>query len=813
MAPGLSFAKNRRFGCFAAVTGMVWLLGVVTALSQTPKSAPSCGTEATGHDDSILCAQLKLQDGQLQIDREHTIFTPSESFQKALGIPISAATDILVQDLNNLFRKMPRLYWFGLTNHERDADSTGLLKSAITNDLKHMTKPWSDFREKEQEWHKENPGRRVDAQLLSSFMNAVRSSEMVWGAAFYEEPQPRNNVLAGTLRFRVADPITDLTDETKYSVIVDDNANSGLTRQNIIQVLRPLRGHLWRPSDIREFIDQIVNRRGIEVTTEITDASQNPKGINLKKAARIARIVFSPPVTDASLKDPIDLDRTLYVLLESGLFSKYIGNRGESIKTSDALQQLDFRDLGIAGKEPSFNHHVFARQQAELKQLGFSTGAAKSTVRTDSEGSFVDILVQKDTKVDSAQPKHAPAKSKGLSKGPGPLQTSEKVQSASVVAAAQTSALPSPSSPSNTPAAVRTATPAAEVPQPPATDGTPEPSDPLPPPRAKLNYVYGGFEYNPGQGVKPLGGYERQRLFGPGSLKLEAGSNNDHALGKGNLNLDYLGFSKLHHRIAFSANGSSDFTLNRLLGLTAANERRTGGTARLEGELLRNFHGAQALVFTEARHFTVALNNSVGSLGKSNLNLIDFGSSISWEQSGVAYPWSIRIDPRIRRGLGLAVGEPDFTKFESTGNFHWVSLGPFEFDLSGHVTAASHATPVVELPSFGGVDSVRGFRRDDLLARQFWALQPEIWTGIPGTRFALSGPGAFLRRNARIAVFCDFGNVSDTLAGPPGFKGGPGAGFRLLQNPVILQLDWARPLGNAVTHANWGRFYFNIRFS
>ena len=164
VAYGLSFAKNGRFGCLAAVAGVVWLLSVfTTALGQTPNTAPSCGTAATGHDDSILCAQLKLQDGQLQIDREHTIFTPSEPFKKALGIPVSAATDILVQDLNNLFRKMPRLYWFGLTNHERDADSKGLLKSAITDELRHMTKPWNDFRQKELEWRKENPGRRVAA--------------------------------------------------------------------------------------------------------------------------------------------------------------------------------------------------------------------------------------------------------------------------------------------------------------------------------------------------------------------------------------------------------------------------------------------------------------------------------------------------------------------------------------------------------------------------------------------------------------------------------------------------------------------------
>ena len=785
---------ERRFGLIAFVHSMVLLVSAIPAAGQT-RTAPSCEAETGGRDDSILCAQLTLQDGQLHVDRKQTIFNPSDNFKKGLTIPVAKATDILVDDLNNLFRKMPRLYWFGLTNSERDADSKGVLKSAVTNELRHMTNSWTEFRQKEQEWRTENHNRRVDAQLLSAFMSAAQGPDMVWGAAFYEEPQPRNNILAGMLRFRVADPITDLNDKTKYSVVVEEDLQHGLSRNDIIQVLRPLQGHLWRPSDIREFIDEVVKRRGIEVTTQITDAGQTPKGIHLSQAARIARVVFSPPVTDASLKDTADLDRCLYVLLESGLFSKYIGDRQKYIKTSDALQQLDFRDLGITGKEPFFNHSVFAAQQAELKQLGFSAAAGKSAVRSDSEGSFLDIVVQKDTKVDSAQPKQSLVTPKSDTKQS--LQTgADKVENS---LAPPATATPSPA-----------ATPTAAAEQP---NHEAENSGPLPAPRAKQNYVYAGFEYNPGQGVKPLAGYERLRLLGPGSLKLEAGGNNDHALGSGNLNLDYLGFSKLHHRVAFSANGGSDFTLNRLLGLSAADERRTGGTARLEGELLRNFHGSQVLLFTEARHVTVALSNSAGSLGTTNLNMLDVGASISWAQPGVTYPWSIRIEPRIRQGLGLSATETHFTKFESTGNFHWVSLGPFEFDLSGHAAVASHTTPVVELPSFGGADTVRGFRRDDLLARQFWALQPEIWMGIPGTRFALSGPGAFLRRNARIAVFSDFGDVMGTLAGPAGFKGGPGIGLRFLQSPVVLQFDWARPIGDAVTHSSWGRFYFNIRFS
>jgi len=751
----------------------------------------------TGQDDSSLCVQLTLQDGQLLVDPGLTTFAASSGFQTGLKISADDAKRQLILDLNTLFKKLPRLYYFGLTDDERIQDSKGTLKSSTTDALRHFSKSWAEFRKAEPTWHKENTDRLIDGELLGQFVNSAQSQGLIWGAAFYDDsigPPPPINVKAGTIQLRVADPI-DWDDSKHFAIQVDGKTGDGLDDSKIRDLLRPLQGHLWRDPDMREFVSEAAARRGININIEIVDAGQTPKLVHVTREPRIARVVFSPPVSDSDLTKTADLDRTLYILLESELYAKYLADRKKYVRTIGTVQQLDY--LGLVPTEPLFNTLTFGGQQAEWKQLGFTAGVSTSGGRTPRDGSFVDIILQKDTNTNAAQPKQPAAKSSATAEKPGAAGPKRVAPTPAPAVAAKTDAA--------APGAAANPTP------PPADPGSPQVQ--LPPPRDKQNYIGAGFEYKPGQGVKPIVDYEYVRLLGPGSVSLETGSDNQNPLGSGSLNFDYIAFSKLHHRVAFSASAASILTVNRLLGTTALDERRTGVTARLEGEAFRNFHGGQLLFYTEARRVSVDLSNPQGSAGKLNLSMLDFGSSLSWASPGAATPWSLRIQPRVRHGLGLAASEPEFTSFDSTGNFHWVSLGPFELDLSAHFAWANRNTPLVELPSFGGVDSVRGFRSDDLLTTQYWAVQPEVWATIPGTQLSVSGVGAFLRRNVRLALFADTGHATHPIAGPGGYKAGPGAGIRFLQGPVVLQLDWAKAVGGAVTDSRWGRVYFNIRFN
>jgi len=519
------------------------LLGVSTCLSQTNDTSPSCSVTPTGQDDSALCVQLILQDGQLRVDPKQTVFVASDAFKAGLKISLGSATRLMIDDLNALFGKLPRLYWFGLTNDERDQDSKGALKSSTTDSLRHFTNSWTAFRTAEQAWRKENSQRLIDGELLEQFFAAAQAPGMIWGAAFYEggcDPIPSLDVQKGMIPLQVADPI-NWNDASHFAIQVDGNTDGGLTASDIQEMLHPLEGHLWRDPDIREFIDEAAARRGTAVTVEITDASQVPKLVHVTKAARIARIVFSPPVT-GGLSKTDDLDRALYILLESDLFAKVVGNHQKYIKVS-ALEQLNFRDLGLGGAEPLFNGRTFGAQQVELKVLGFTAGYATSGALMPADPSFVDIVLQKDTKADAAQPKQPAMTGAPNSTSPG---GSSPVRTMKAPAPGPPVTMPALAAPTSTATvSLPTAETAADPSSSPSSGGSSAPQ-PLPPPRDKQNYIGAGFEYNPGQGVTPIVDYEYVRLFGPGSVSFQTGTNNQNPLGSGNLNFDYIGFSKPH---------------------------------------------------------------------------------------------------------------------------------------------------------------------------------------------------------------------------------------------------------------------------
>jgi hemolysin activation/secretion protein len=133
------------------------------------------------------------------------------------------------------------------------------------------------------------------------------------------------------------------------------------------------------------------------------------------------------------------------------------------------------------------------------------------------------------------------------------------------------------------------------------------------------------------------------------------------------------------------------------------------------------------------------------------------------------------------------------------------------FNLSASAGHTTSEAPQFEWLSLGGAESVRGFRRDDVLARTLLTLQPEVWVAVPGTTSSTSGAALYLRQHAHIALFTDVGAAWSTLGDLSGVKAGPGLGLRISQGPAVIKFDWARPFGSAATRAPHGRFYFNVQ--
>jgi len=225
---------------------------------------------------------------------------------------------------------------------------------------------------------------------------------------------------------------------------------------------------------------------------------------------------------------------------------------------------------------------------------------------------------------------------------------------------------------------------------------------------------------------------------------------------------------------------------------------------RAEIELTRGRGGRLAKLSIEGRRTSVEL--SKGANDRIDVTTIEVGGMFLVDLLERAYPYRLKVEPFVRFGTS---GE-SFARIGTRAAYHQSMLRPIELDLSGSVGWTSSQTPLVEWLSLGGAEGVRGFRQDDVMARLMWGVQPELWVPVPGTANATAGPGLWLRRSMRLALFSDVGGAHDTLGPFAGSKAGLGGGVRMTYGLAVLKLDWARPFGTATTVARGGRVYFSV---
>jgi hypothetical protein len=232
---------------------------------------------------------------------------------------------------------------------------------------------------------------------------------------------------------------------------------------------------------------------------------------------------------------------------------------------------------------------------------------------------------------------------------------------------------------------------------------------------------------------------------------------------------------------------------------------------RGEIEPFRDRDGHQLRITLEGRRQTVRLASQAAGEHAANLSLLDLGFVHEWSRWTARYPGKLRLEPVLRLGLGLSGSEPSYRRLRFEAGYHQLLPAAVEADFRFHGGAASGSTPVFELPSFGGEESVRGFRADDALGRRLWALQSEFWIPLPRVGDPSSRTWEFLRRNVWLAPFYDSGGVFDRLAPTGGFRQGVGAGVRLSVQGALLALDWAYGSGRGASGDGRGRLYFTVR--
>ena len=288
-------------------------------------------------------------------------------------------------------------------------------------------------------------------------------------------------------------------------------------------------------------------------------------------------------------------------------------------------------------------------------------------------------------------------------------------------------------------------------------------------PKPKSRYIGAGFQYKPGQGFSALG-----NLSWP-PLNASVGGPSG-TLASGSYSVEHLAF-------AASVDAGVSEERNRVLNGARVNEEIVSNSATLAWNPWRALDG-------DTLQFQLTPSHSV--IFDQTWNAISPG--VLFLRTGLTseYPWRFSTEPRI-------VIDRRFARSVLTANTHR-SFDHWEFDLSGRFENSFGDPPLFELPSFGGEDTVRGFRADDAIGRRLWASQNELWLPLP--RLSL----------LKLATFFDVGGAYQTVGSSPGLREGLGAGLRLDLRLAVLKFDWAYGFGQAATGGSRGKVYFSVVF-
>lgn len=314
---------------------------------------------------------------------------------------------------------------------------------------------------------------------------------------------------------------------------------------------------------------------------------------------------------------------------------------------------------------------------------------------------------------------------------------------------------------------------------------------------------------DPGNSIKPSVALTHTSPGNDNIWNIELGQQ-DRTTGKMDYARDFVAFDTLGRRLRLSAGLFSNYDKSRpVLANGTADERRSGGQIRasldLWNEPARKSFGRVELGYT---HSSVQYPGT--PLAGENLSVVDLGVNAS---GGSPDAWR---NQRWETAAKISLGKPsgnssNYGKIELDGR-HMQMLGlDKHISLYGKAAAISSNAPRSEWPTFGGSDSVRGYRSQAAAARQTWSVQNELWLPVDGLLKKTPDFAAKLRPSTALAVFLDGGGLSQQTPSP-GMRWGAGIGLRIsLDSNVLLQLDWARPLGRELaTSPRENRFYFTL---
>jgi hypothetical protein len=313
-------------------------------------------------------------------------------------------------------------------------------------------------------------------------------------------------------------------------------------------------------------------------------------------------------------------------------------------------------------------------------------------------------------------------------------------------------------------------------------------------PHEHRNTISGGVEYQAGKPLRPSVSFSHEGSAAEGTWSGEVAQQRQ-ASTQFAYSRDFFYFDKLRRRVQVSASAYSLFTPERPAAANVVtDERREGIQARATIDLWRDGGGGiYGQLELGANRDDVVQEGSTAP--KQRLTVADASVFVGGAAQGT---------PRSERwesGATLAVGHSstasrNFAKLQIQAAYNQFVRSFERWDMRARLSGVTSDTPQSEWPTFGGDDSVRGYKVEAAAARRTWILQNEYWTPLSFLARSNEDLARTLRRSVALALFADIGGLSSGTA-QDGTRAGVGAGLRVtLSDAFVLRLDWARPIGS-----------------
>ena len=719
-------------------------------------------------DASRFTVPLKFDDGRLVTACEQADFKPTDRFNSLVARSLKQTNFVrgLCAAIDRAFRLMPKVFYDTLRDDQQAAEDIGTLAPDPAIDgARKYSGPLAGYP------LRDSLGLAFPSVLAPKLqrnlptMSPLKGPLEDSGSGSIDFIDPVTHA-AIALNFVVRDPIPTFSPD--HVVIADAAVPPLLTSMNVSKLLSPLNGLPANEESIRRILDDFYITRGYSPRIDI-NLDVQPKTITIGES-RVSALLLPPEMKIEALEQILMI---FWNAAPNQVFRGFRNLAKEKLaqETGDSpFRQVDFNAVSAVVSVP-LHSGLLQDQQASLAAIGY-----KSTLVDLGDG-FLGLAVMAAPKSDGGSAAETPP------------------------AASQATGNPDEAADLHP-----------QTPHPLAGGNNPDTKKLIANEEDKRRFIGGGVEYKPGQSFRLFGTGHVRRLLGDDLLTVDAGGNGS-GVATGTYSRDFIGLAPLGMRLAFTANGGTDYVQKRILDGLSTDERRTGGGARIDLEAFRERSGHTMTFSLEGRRTTVRLTPEGLAEAVVNLNTFETGVDYTWARRAAIRQFTLHLRPSLSFGDPQGAGQPNYRILRTEAEWRQnISKSlPVEFDVRFHLGIASGATPVFDLPSLGGVESMRGFRDDDALGRRYWSAQNEVWIPFTGMISGQTKVGAFVRRNVWLAPFADVGGVYQAHGTSPGLRYGLGAGPRMRYKGAIFGLDFGYGFGDGASSNGHGRIYFNIR--